>query len=527
MKEKWLGFWKSPHLLANLFLIFVALFCFLAGSVFFVQSCMLQLGQTVIIYLGSFLLIILAAFFLRKLPIDKKWVEIGLLILIIGLGLGFRIGANHLLKTQPFSDFATPNNVYLADANEIFAPHENSIDNSFFQRYYAMYPAWFPYMKITSGIYDMVGFNIEAIKVFNWILSVGTMLLLYWSSKTIFGKRTAFLATLFFACFPSLILYSNITTPDHITIFLIALWISTWVLMIKKRKEERKSLYWISVVHLLILASINYFKPLSVFGILVFLGTEVLYYGIPILGNKERRKQYFKKSVPYVLGMIILFFGIGFLFQSGLKKEIKKTTNMEVVDSTGLYLLWAYSLNEEKHYDPNVGTDILSEAMVKYSYDLDQIMADLNEKAKAQFINNLPYLPRILQEKFMILFKDDGDIFGFSNFSNNEAHEALMRDQYYYPFVNVSGAFWGILFLLIVVSLLKEVRKNDKNPFIIVLSLMLIGYFFILLLGGVQSRYKVLDSVPFCILAATCFSGFMEKNKKCDKIEENKGAEVC
>lgn len=457
-------------------------------------------------------------YFLKKLNMEKKWVEYLLVGILILIGLLLRVGTNRIIKTQPISDFSTPHDVYKqlhSKNNDIFAIRETYDDLSFYQKYYATYPAWFPYMKVISFIYDTFGVNLRYIKIMNWCLYALTALLIYWICKKIKSKKAGIFGLLLFACYPSLIVYTNITTPDHFSILFFTCFIATWVKMLEYRENNSRYFYIWSIANIFSIVAINLFKPLSILGLLVFICTELLYFIFPIIKNKVKRKQYIQDALGYVVGFVVIcFLGIQTSNQI-LNSQVEKTIHTEVVNSTPLYLLWAYSVDETGNYNPDVATQTYTELQLKYRFNQKKVMEEISVLAKRQIIENISKMPRIFYQKFKIVFASEEDVFAFANYSDNETYEQSLRDhvqKYYTYFANM---FMSILFTICALSLIKEMKNKNKNPMTIVIVLTIIGYILVLLLGGVQGRYKMLISALLCILASNIFNESGKEKLKC------------
>jgi 4-amino-4-deoxy-L-arabinose transferase-like glycosyltransferase len=516
MKQKIKFFFKNKNLIVHLFLIFSTLI-FICASISPIRTLFKNNFMYTIISLIVFCVLIYCIWkFLKRAEVEKKWIEYLIVGILILLGLLLRIGTNNIIKTQPISDFNTPHDVYKqlhSENNDIFAPKSDYQSLSFYQRYYSSYPAWFPYMKVISFIYDTFGENLKYIKLMNWGLYIITSLLLYWIGKKIKSKKAGIIALLLFSCFPSLIVYTNITTPDHFTILLFTCFIATWVKLLEYRKKKSKKIILWCFLNVLSIIGINLFKPLSILGLLVFICTELLCILFPILRERESRKQYFKQSFAFAVGFIIACY-LGISISSHiLNVQVEKTIHTEVVDSTPLYLLWAYSLDEKGNYNPDIATQTYTELLIKYNGNQKEVMKELAILAKTQIVKNISKLPKIFYQKFKVVFSSEEDIFSFANYSNNEIYEQKLRKTILKYYIYISNTFMGVLFLLCTFSLIKEIKDKEKNPIIIVITLTIIGYFLILLLGGVQGRYKMLMASLLCILAGTIFS----ENRKEDE----------
>lgn len=495
---------KAYQILQKSYLIFVAIIIGLAILCPVVSLNEINFWGTCGIIIFYLVLVLILYFITKHLPLENKKVEIISVIVIILLGLLLRIGVNHLLRTIPVSDFATPHDVYNLhhSGSDIFDIKKSSEELSFYQRYYATFPAWFPYMKVVSGIYNVFGVNLNFIKIMNYILFIITSLILYQTGKNAFSKKVGIIAIALFAFIPSLVVYTGITTPDHITIFLFTLWLWTWSKIIKHRENKnKKEIVIFSLIQFLIICLINLFKPLSVFGILVFLCTEILCY-FKYLIDRESRKQYLKEGLIYTISFVIICFMSLQIENKVLSKVVEKEINNKVVDATSLYLLWGYSLDNNNNYDPAPASTIYENLLMKNKYDVAKTMEEINVLAKKQIINNKEYLARILKQKFNIIFESELDIFIWANVSGDDTHDFYIKEAYEDTYIFIASGYIIMLLTMIEIAIIKEIKAKNINNMIIVTTLIIIGYIFILVLGGVQARYKVLIFTPMCLLAA-------------------------
>lgn len=460
------------------------------------------------------LLILIVYIIIKKIKLENKYVEIISVILIISLGLALRIGTDQIMKSVPISDFATPHAVYHLKDTGIFAKRNSVADNSFYQTYYSTFPAWYPYMQVVSVIYNIFGENIINIKILNWILFTLTSIALYFACKNSFSKRTGIFAILLFTLFPSHIIYSNITTPDHLSIFLITLWLLTWSKIVYYRKnEKKKEIIIFSVLNILCVCLINLFKPLSIFGILVFICAEILCF-TDVLIEKETRKKYLKSGLIYCLSFILICFLALNIENKILYKVVEKKINTKVVDATSLYLLWGYSIDEKKQYNSKPANDIYDYILAKNNNDVEKSIEEVKSIAKDQFINNLPYLPSILWQKFFVAYYNEYDLFTIANHSNDAIYDQKISDNYLKIYNYIANGYMSMLLFLIIVALIKELRSKKRNSMIFISSLIIIGYTCILVFGGVQPRYKALIFGPICFLAASSLE-LRKREKEC------------
>ena len=122
--------------------------------------------------------------------------------------------------------------------------------------------------------------------------------------------------------------------------------------------------------------------------------------------------------------------------------------------------------------------------------------------SKEQFKDNLPYLTKILYQKFNIAYGYENDVFLFANESGNDEYDNNINTKYYNKYEFVANGFIISLIFMITLTLTKELFKKEKNKLLIIIALIMTGYTCVLIFGGVQPRYKTLLFSCMCIMAA-------------------------
>ena len=203
------------------------------------------------------LLLILFYLFLCGKELDKKRILYGVFAIIVISGILLRISSMIFFQTQPYSDYSIPHNFYQQYRNGGWYLEEKSwAEKDFYQRYYAMYPAWFPYMRLVMLLYDIFGFNLVVMQVVNLIVFVGILVLMFLIGRKILPMPAVILACALYSFHPSMIIYTAVTTPDHISSFLILLSIYFWILMeqaVRDAKKKEQYLYtvlFLSLIHI-------------------------------------------------------------------------------------------------------------------------------------------------------------------------------------------------------------------------------------------------------------------------------------
>lgn len=487
-----------------------------------------------IIFSALFIIIIgLFYFLLDKVDLNSTKKTFGILLGIIFLGIVIRLFVRLFLQTQTISDFATPHEFYTYyQENGAYTGKLNDWQNNDkYQNYYAKYPAWYPYLRIIMLIYDIFGKRVILIQFVNIVLFSLSALLVFFIIASMTAKKMALLGVLFWSLCPSLVIYSTITTPDHFSIFFILLTIYFWIKAEVSFKEQshkngetkfkfllkdNKRSYTYMILAGLSSVLVNLFKPLSILFLVAFVCVEIACRIWPNLKSWKQLCSTIKvNSFRWVL-FIVTFIGFSMLQTAIVNNSIEKMFRVEVVNSQPMYLLWGYSVNQYGNYDPNVADPIMNDVFEKYNGDLPKAMEELDTLAKQTIRKNLPYLPKILQTKFQILFNSEESYWWFANTAETPEYTQAVNTIIKTPFLSSAISFMWLLYFFVAVNAINNMMSKYISKFTLINAIVTWGYILVLLLGGVQGRYKSLIVAPLCIMAAMGvydFVGFINKSK--------------
>jgi len=129
------------------------------------------------------------------------------IIFILLAGISIRLFFIHLINTQPISDFAVINSDAILTSQGTRPEH--------------MYVAEHVITTMIYGfLYTIFGPNLIVIKLFHIVLYALSGIFIYYAGKENFGNRLwAGIAGVLVVSWPSLALYSNVLTPEHLFIF--------------------------------------------------------------------------------------------------------------------------------------------------------------------------------------------------------------------------------------------------------------------------------------------------------------------
>ncbi len=506
MLNKLKNYWLFNIFLIGVFSIFlyasIFTFCYLKDT----YNYSYQIIGLILFYLFFFLT---SLYILNKIKLNKKSLIIILTIITL-IGIGFRIFSLNYFKTIPTSDFAIGNDLYnFLESDGKFIYHENKLEDNFFQIYFARYPSWFTYDIIVYKINSLIGNNINYLKILNIILYIFTNIFLYLGVKNLFNEKIGLLSSFIFSLIPSLIVYNNVQTPDHFTVFLMSLIIFTWSIILKSSNKKK---YILTFILVFLMSLINLFKPIGIYMLLVFIVSEIFI-------NINNIKSYLKNNYQYFIYFIIMFLSIYILVNKTLNNIVENYIKNETVNSTSAYLIWGYSLDDNGKYNSDfLFNKVYKSLKEKYQGNLTLIYNDLSQIAKENIKNNLNKLPYIWNEKLKISLHDETSFYYWANTSQNE-FIASKNNNNLDHFALISNSFMIMIYLMISLVSLLTIFNNEKKKEISIILLMIIGYLAILVLGGVQGRYKAIIFPQFaiiCSLGIYLLAKFIKKGvKKC------------
>lgn len=425
-----------------------------------------------------------------------------LLCAVVVGGLLLRWGALCFFQTQPVSDFHTPFAFYRH--YKAHGPYTELVSwdqRDHFQLYYSRFPAWFPYMRLIMLIYDLFGENLLWMHMFNMLLAGASIIAIYF---TIPQKTTALLASILFAINPSLIAYSCVMAPDHITILLFILALLFWTRLEQNRRDWFHNVKWriYAAATILCCVLINLFKPLSILFAVVYICYESAVHLYPALRARLPAKRLWKEILSMEMAfLLILLCGIA-ACNAVLKHSVEGMLQTETVDSTGYYILVGYSVNENGEYDTNIGNQMLIDTFEKYENDYTKVFPEIERLAKEQLRRNISLLPDIWGAKHQRVFGNEWLYYEFSNTSADKDYQLSVGKACSIPITTAMLTMMCLLYVLSAIFALMEITRKRVNKQMLLAAIIIFGYILVLLLGGVQSRYKSLVVSLWCMVSA-------------------------
>ena len=196
--------------------------------------------------------------------------------------------------------------------------------------YVAMFPHVYGYPAVLAWFFKIVGPSVYHGQIFNLIVSIGSIFLVWGISRLIRGRFAAFISLVLWAFLPSVILYSNFVASEPFFTFVLLLSVLLFVLSLKEteRKEKNK---WLCVIELVLLgftlAFGSFIRPMA----MIFLVAAILCM-LPMV-----RKEYDVQRNDVPLGVravdsgwkrclivLVVYFGFSKLFTIGTSYAVNR-----------------------------------------------------------------------------------------------------------------------------------------------------------------------------------------------------------
>ncbi len=414
-------------------------------------------------------------------------------------------------QLEPFSDF------YRAWGRAIGI--EECMDLGYV-RYFTSYMNWSIYCK---AVIKLFGQNYMAMLWLNVVYNALSACFIYLIAKTIgLTERLSFIASMLFALTPSAIAYTATSTPEHLSIlcYLIATY-----LLLRSFHMEWQSRFSYILGAMIVLGFGDSVKTFGVILIIAFAGAEVIRALLVAAGKggdktaarKSGGKTATRKSGgsgrSAILGLItgLIFAGIMYAGDSFIVERItdiseeKFAIELDTADALPHYL--CIGLNMEGEGVTNFG-----EMQYMYIYkrqaglDRENAVRQTKELILAEWEGNEDYIPSFFLRKNIWSWQDDMRPLTYL-LENCGIEPKTAWQKALYNYLSDVGPTMTQLYYLLgmalalygVISIFRDEEKRG-NLLIFYPSLVVMGYFCVMILSEAQSRYKCLIWPFVCIL---------------------------
>ena len=417
----------------------------------------------------------------------EQWLYIGIIILI---GFILRVALHQIYQPAQIQDFGRAHDalVFLREQGPL-QPIEGWVGHSYYALYYSRFPGWFPFFVVTRVVYGIFGFSTSFMIGFNFILFIGSALLLFMTTRRLFSYAISFCATAIFIFNPILLVWSSITTPDH---FYIIIFFGMIYCFVRAHEGEGKRPYYWLCVAAVLAALTEFFKPIGILFLIAYVCTELFLWFI----KKTSVIQLYRRWGIFIISFLIIYLAGGIL----VRAEIRRVFHIETVSATGMYMAFAWASDDAGNHNHSHIFGKFDELMIYYNNNQVLVMQAFSQYARESFREVAPRLPVFLWQKARDTFAGEGVMWWVSHSHCEERTAATRLALNHMAWMNGSTHIFVLMAFAAMGAFLAAGHKKNRAFTIFVLTTA-IGYTLVLLLGVVQMRYRILLYPQFSILA--------------------------
>lgn len=437
-------------------------------------------------YLIIAVLVIFSIYKLNLLSKINTKVFIALLIIIALLP---RLAWIYYVQTQPFSDF-----LHLHDYGI------NASQGNFkgFVNFYAVFPFKIGFGMVLAALYSLFGTDIIAVKLFNVILSVILVLLLYAGGKMLYNEKAGRIAALLAAVWPAQIMYTSVIASEHLFLVLFTASVVLILFFIKKYNYKNYKFFNGNLILIgigVLTAAAQLIRPMSMVLLPVF--------AVFILIYKKYRADALAGAALGIKS-IVLVTVCYFALINLVNIPVQKATGVDITRSNAGFNLM---VGTNDKYDGAFNYDDFS-IIEKNNYDFDKVHTEAKEIAFQRLKSNPLQIIKLVMRKYKILWGNENYGYYWSTVSSESHGQADIVKSHPRLFYGISQAFYIVVLLMAILSCFYTLIQKRYDALIILMIFggILISY----TLLEVQCRYHM-PVVPLLILFGTSFCAGSKK----------------
>lgn len=479
--------------------IYYYILIFFSVTFFGISVILTNLVWTVISLVGLFALIWIG----KKCDIDYSWTQKKWVPYMI-YGASFLLRAIYCCMMLP----------YISQVSDFKIVVDEAASGNFIDclEYYRFYFHKFFYPYILNGL----SINTQAkILIFQCVIVSFIPVLLFYIGKKIINTTVGFWAAIVYICMPSLIVYTQITTEEHIS----ALVTPAIVYIIICIHEQIESITAWNKSMLLIAAKAfgvgilcgvaSYSKD---WALIIFVASAICAFYQILKGNRYQ--------LATILIAVVLLFAGRSAFNSYIKGVGEQI--LGVSPNNGVITLQMFS-----SLDPNSNGEYNVELNAQYmqiatenNYDFDKTNSIANGILKEKIKKDYKKMPAMLLHKAQTAYRANETIFGWAldkevNDEFKDRCSVLIK-----LIKKIDQLIYVLCFVLIIISIF-----INKNKYIYFIQLIILGSAFVNLIVECQQRYKYSIISLWCIPIAYAAVWIVNKSKgdkSSDALEEQK-----
>lgn len=449
---------------------------------------------TIIIILSCLFVILLIKLEKSNKQTLNKWPDYFYILPILVLGIAIRFYFISYINTQPESDFLAINN----DAIRIAQGRAPS----------TLYST--THVAITflyGGLYKLFGINLSVLKFFHAFVYSLSGILIYFAGKRVFNSKLwGWVAGTLLVVWPSLMVYSNVLTPEHVFILVECafLWIAVKLFEIMSEVKtpratigKRLFLFFIAGI---LLGLMGLFRPFELIFLVALIIVLVVY----------------RRNTPlyvYLGGLIMLL--IPYILLSQIPEAVVNYYHQKIPNIRPCNLLVGLNIesggqwNQDDHY---LCVEIMKNSKSDSEYT-KKIIQVTYERFSLRQLELFPFLVK----KFSVFWDDSYNImmWGIRSAVGGDPYK-IMDLALKLSLVELTVTLFMLIVCLIavIIALFRDVKAL---PFFVML--VLLGFHLMEVPFEVQVRYRTVLMPMFILLACWAFTNlFLSFQKKQDVI---------
>jgi len=359
-----------------------------------------------------------------------------------------------------------------------------------------IFPSWAMYPVVLKLFHAVLGANELTGITMNAVMVSMSASMVYEMSRHFIPAKTAVLAALIFAGWPSFMEYLIMLSPEFLFVFLFCL-----SAVLAYRSHDSKNIWLkciLAVASAVLLAFSNFFKavvPVTLIALMIVIFLLFMEDGQKILTCLGKEKLKCLRSGGIVILSAMAFLLTNFMCHSFLEKFYGTPLN----DSAqSYYMTIGLSSSSRGFYNPEIHDSYVS-GMAESNYDFASVNQAFYKNLWMDISENKHLNYEFFRNKLMYGFGNDDYTVMVDMSVNDSSLPGLINwIGFYAPFNQI----WYLLCVLfIAASAFKCLVLNDKH-LLFYCAIAIVGLILLLMLSEVQPRYKCVFYPLLSILAA-------------------------
>ncbi len=430
-----------------------------------------------------------ALFAIYRLNILTKINKAVFIVLLILVAVVPRLVWNWYIQTQPFSDFL---HLYNYGINASQGDFREFVD------FYAVFPFKIGFGMILAGLFSIFGSGLWTIKIFNILLSLALVFIIYAGGKMLYGERAGRVASLLCALWPAQILYTPVIASEHVFLVLFTGAVLLTLYFIKKYTYKNHDFWNGNLMVLgagLITGLAQLIRPMAMIMLPVFAVFILLY--------KRYRADNF---TSFVLGIksIVLFVAVYFAVVNLINLPVQKATGVDITKSDSGFNLMIGTNSTAGGMFNNEDFSLIE----KHNFDFEKVQKEAKDIAFSRIKSDPVGFAKLALRKFEIQWGNENYGYYWSTISSQDSKAENAVKSHPRIFYAVSQLFYILIILMAVCTCFYTLKEKRYDSLIILMIFggLLLSYIFL----EVQSRYHM-PVIPLLIVFGT---GFLEAGKR-------------